>query len=69
MSDYKPLPPVFPRHNLQLHHLNTSDQLKPPFQKINSNTHPIHYLQLKIPLQHPPLKLTQIPKPFPSQNK
>ncbi|WP_458645833.1 thiamine pyrophosphate-dependent enzyme, partial [Staphylococcus epidermidis] len=48
ISHYKSLPSLFPPHNLLLHHLNTSQQLILTFQNIKSNTHPIHFLEVKI---------------------
>ncbi len=69
MWDYKALPAVFGGDNVEVHDVNTSEELKRAFEKINSNSDRMHYVEVKMAVEDAPVKLSEIAKAFASQNK
>lgn len=69
MWDYKALPAVFGGDNVEVHDVNTSEELKRAFEKINSNSDRMHYVEVKMAVEDAPVKLSEIAKAFTSQNK
>lgn len=69
MWDYKALPAVFGGDNIEVHDVNTSEELKRAFEKINSNSDRMHYVEVKMAVEDAPVKLSEIAKAFASQNK
>lgn len=69
MWDYKALPAVFGGDNVEVHDVNTSEELKRVFEKINANSDRMHYVEVKMAVEDAPVKLSEIAKAFASQNK
>ncbi|HBO2457178.1 TPA: alpha-keto acid decarboxylase family protein, partial [Pseudomonas aeruginosa] len=69
MWDYKALPAVFGGDNVEVHDVNTSEELKRAFEKINANSDRMHYVEVKMAVEDAPVKLSEIAKAFASQNK
>lgn len=69
MWDYKALPAVFGGDNVEVHDVNTSEELKRAFEQINANSDRMHYVEVKMAVEDAPEKLSEIAKAFASQNK
>ena len=69
MWNYKALPSVFGGDHVEIHDVNTSEELMHAFESIKSNNDCMRFVEVKMDVKDAPAKLNNIAKAFASQNK
>lgn len=70
MWDYKKLPEVFGgKDKVIVHDVKTSNELKSVMDKIDADTHHMHFVEVHMAVEDAPKKLIDIAKAFSDANK